>query len=399
VTRLLRSRVASMAFGSLIFQGAGFVIILALKGSLEAQGFAYFITQLAWAGIFGSVATFRLELLLFQEKGCVDRPSLITTLIFCIGILALIGIVFSVSAAVLGRASPLSWVSLLLAFGFALHEAQSFLCVQMTRIPELILTRIAQSIGLMITGYIGWAGQMQTLGIILLYGLAIMLPILIWFVTAIIRAEGPTRFHFPSRKAWGRSLYLVIATLVNTVYVNLAILIAGATQSPALVADFGFVMKLLTGPISLIRQAFGHTFMVDAFAIDHRMRNARGQFHTLLNRTIISSLKTYLLILIPVFLFLWFTSDIFGIIHAEIILWMSLASIAQVMVNPINGVRTPLQRELSFLLFDFMRTILLAAALLVPLLVPFEITFSVVSALLYGSYSLFIRHQVNHIGD
>lgn len=389
----LKSRAGAMALGSLMFQGATFVMLMLHKSGLSAEGFTFIVVQIAWASILGSVATFRLELLFFQERGRVDRSSLMSVFAFSVMFLPLLAGAINGAMAFAGQPIHLALFAVVLALGLGLHEAQSFLCVQLQRVPQLLVTRFVQGAGILHAGFLGWSGSAYE-WVFAMYALSVTVPLVIWMIYTTWQVEGEALLAFPHRSAWKRGLALAVSSLVNTLYTSAAVLVAAATQTPAFVADFGFIMRLLTGPITTIRQAFGHTYMAAAFAVDQAKLGAATSLWQLTWHSIRRSVSVYLVILTSVMAFLFTTADLFDLSRPQIIMWLSVATIAQVGVNTVAGIRTPLRLEKAFLGYDVVRTGVLLGVLMMPLGLPFDVVFAVTSSSLYCIYILFIRIQI-----
>lgn len=382
-----------MGLGSLIFQVAVLVTIIVLKAAFAAENFAVLITQIAWASILGSVATFRLEFLLLQQNGRVTRPDLLLVFTVATGFLLMSGGVINGSAMALGANMPLMASSLLLALGIGLQEAQSLLCVKLQKIPALLMTRALQASGLVCTALTGWyGGALST--VFGLYATSVTLPLLLWFARFSWRLEGPNRIDWPAPRLLWRGLALALSTFANAVYANGAVIIAAATQNANFVADFGFIMRLLTGPITTIRQAFAHSYNAQSIVIDKSDATAHLRLWDITKQVILRSLTAYVVIQIGVIGLLFATADFFNIARPALILWLVFATMAQVCVNAVSGVRTALEKEALFMRFDILRVTILITALLLPLGLPFYIVFATVSAGLYLSYIAFIRWQI-----
>ncbi|WCE68578.1 hypothetical protein PL335_17180 (plasmid) [Sulfitobacter faviae] len=392
--RMIRNIAFQLAVGSATFQGASFVIVLLAKYAFHAEGFAAFVTQVAWASILGAVATFRLEVILVQERQTVDRPVLLVPLSVAFMSLAIFGAVAFGISIPLGGNGPIEMMTLLLALGFALHEAQSFLCVRMERVLHLLATRAVQGFLIGATGlaaFLGWLSPTETFRA---FALSVTCPLLIWWGIGFIRASGTTTFTLPDAKTWARGSFATVSSILNAAYVNVPILIAAATQNTALVADFGFLMKLLTGPLTLVRQAFGQTFLSKSLTIDSSHDGAQNRLMTLLLHTIKLALTSYGAILVLMVALVWIGDDVFSIHQPNMIFWLALATIPQAMINPVASIRTTLRRENTFFLYDTFRLLILTVALILPIGLAFHVTFSLVSSALYLLYWMFILQQI-----
>lgn len=396
VGRVLMSRVAAMGIGSLMFQGANLLLILILKGVLDANGFSNIITQIAWASILGSIATFRLELLSFQQRGRFIRADMVFLLTFTVLFLAVMGSAISGGAALLGLSPPIVVVTLFLALGLGLHEAQSFICVQTQRIPQLLLTRFTQATAIVAAGLCGWY-RLEYEWVFLAYAAAVTVPLVIWFGILLIRLEVGPKWQMLAPATFGRGLYLALSTFTNAVYVNIAVLIAAATQSIMFVAEFGFIMRLLTGPITTIRQAFAHTYLAGALALDIADPATPATLWRITLRAIIRSVSLYMALQVVIMALLFVFADSFQLERPQMAFVLMFATIAQVGVNTVSGVRTVLKSESAFLRYDIVRALVLSAGLSAPLGLPFSFVFAAISFALYGGYLWFIRRQIQQL--
>lgn len=382
-----------MAFGSLIFQGASFVTLVILKPLLTADNFAFFITQLSLASIIGSIATLRFEILLFQDRGKVDRETLLTIFVITLIVLSTCALLAGVGLRIFGGELKISSWSFILSAGFGLIEAQSFLCVQMNRMLELVITRAVQAALLGSSALLVWFGLVQE-AFFGIYSLAVTIPLVIWLAIAVGQAAGRFALHAPSVVLWKRSVALTLSVLVNTVYANIAVILASATQPASFVADFGFIMRLLTGPITLIRQAYGHTYLADAFRLEREFNGPSDEMWDLTKSAIKRSILAYCIILVGVIASLLLFNRVLNISRISMIPILSFVTIGQVGINTVANVRSPIKRESAFLKLDFARVVILACALSLGSWISFDILFSVVSTVLYGYYVIFIRNQI-----
>lgn len=396
IGRIFTSRAAAMGMGSLMFQGANLLLILILKGALDADGFSYIIVQIAWASILGSIATFRLELLSFQQRGSVIRADMVFLLVFTVLFLTVVGAVISGGAMVLGLTAPFSIVTLVLALGLGLHEAQSFLCVQTQRVPQLLVTRFIQATGIVGTGICAWYG-LDYAKVFMIYAAAVTAPLAIWFGILLIRLKAGPKWDMLAPATFARGFFLALSTFTNAVYVNIAVLIAAATQSVAFVAEFGFIMRLLTGPITTIRQAFAHTYLAGALALDATDPETPAKLWRMTLKAITRSVSLYMALQIVVMALLFVFADSFQLNQPQMIFVLVFATLAQVGVNTVSGVRTVLKRESAFLRYDILRVFVLSTGLSAPLGLPFAVVFAAISFALYAGYLWFIRRQIQQM--
>lgn len=386
-----------MAVGSLLLQGASFLTIIALKPSLTEELFAFFITQISWASIIGSITTLRFEILLFQEEKKVDKTVLFSTLIIALCVLVICGIAMLLLSHFAGGWLNFSPMMLVLAFGFGMIEGQSFLGIQMQRVFDILLTRGMQAAVLGLTALLAWSGIVHE-SLFTLYALGTAGPVFFWFFYAISRAPGKLVFRLPPFRSAKRSFALTLSVLVNTVYANGPIVLASATQSANFIADFGFILRLLTGPITMIRQAFGHTYLAKAFKIEPNSNNSANYLWNLTCRTMARSIAVYLAILCVIVPALIFSADIFGIYNYSMIIYLSFATIFQVSVNTIAGSRSVTESEFNFLVLDLFRVISLYCAIYFVTFIRYDLVFAITSSLLYIIYIIINFYEIRRWG-
>ncbi|WP_395392885.1 hypothetical protein WBP07_17310 [Novosphingobium sp. BL-8A] len=385
-----RSNAGGMALGSLIFQAASFLMLIVLKPILGHEHFAFFITQISIASIIGSVATLRFELLLFESKGEVDKEVLFSTLAISVVTLSVCAVFLKLILSVFDLSIDISPMSYVLAFGFGMIEAQSFLCVQMGRVIELVATRFIQTVILVLLAIIVWSGIGRS-AVFFVYAIGVAAPILLWLAMAIINVPGRIALGVPSVTMLKRSIALTAAVMVNTVYANIPVVIASATQSAAFVADFGFVMRLLTGPITLIRQAYGHSYLADTFALVRNSVTPGRDIWRITRHAMLRSAMLYSFLLPFVIVAVVLLSRVLNISNPYMIIPLSLVTIGQVAINTVANVRLPLKKEAYFLAVDVVRTTILAVSLFFIRSVNYYIVFSVWSSILYFVYIALIR--------
>lgn len=388
-----RSTSVEMALGSLLFQGGSFLALIILKPYLGEREFAFLITQISWASILSSVATLRLELLVFEEHGVVDRASLVGILTFAALNLGLIGLAINSAMWIVDAPASLSGMAVLLALGFGLIEAQSFLCVQMERVGELVLTRAVQAAALSGTGLLALRGGQSDL--FSLYTVSVAGPVVFWFVITIVRMHGALRVRIPRWSTWKRGALLAQATLANTAYANAPVILAAASQTTSFVADFGFIMRLLTGPITFIRQAYGHTYLLAAFDAKRRLRDPAEELWCITKGAMRRSIVTYIPTIAVAAVSLFLIHDFLDIANPYMIFLLSAVTIWQAGINTVAMIRSPLHMEKEFFALDVTRVIFLTGTLVIfPVYFPFEFVFVAVSSFLYVLYILFIRRQI-----
>ena len=111
-------------------------------------------------------------------------------------------------------------------------------------------------------------------------------------------------------------------------------------------------MKVLTGPLTLVRQAFGQTFLSRSLTLNSTQYDAQKRLKALLLHTTKLAITSYGTILFVMVALVWTGADVFSIQQPSMIFWLALATIPQAMINPVASVRTTLRRENTFFLYD-----------------------------------------------
>jgi hypothetical protein len=188
---------------------------------------------------------------------------------------------------------------------------------------------------------------------------------------------------------------LTLSTGVNSVYVNMPLLAAAATQSAGFVADFGLIMRAFTAPITLIFQVIGRLFLADAMRWSIADTRPAQTLNRLISKTMLQSVGLFLFAAPILFAALYLFRAELNFSHLDIAPFLFAAALGQCAINPVSQVRMPLKDEQSFLLFDIVRLLILACGLyIVATFIPFEMAFGATAVLLYTSYILFIRIRV-----
>lgn len=382
-----------MALASLTLQGASFIMIFMYKSSMTGVAFSNIIVQISWAAVVGSICTFRLEILLPQR----DRGFKKETFIAMGGTALITIIVSSLIAAAYFRmtrsSGSLVIAASFLALGFGLTEAQYFVSAHTARFRLLLLTRFFQAAGIITSGFLAYFHQSE-LVVFWAYALAFALPVLLWLFQMVYTTPGNICFELPDRFLFFRGAALNLSTVINSVYANAPVLIAASTQPAAFVADFGFVMKILTGPISLIRQAVGQSYLSRSLSLTAEPSSARHNLMRITLKALAKSTSLYLIIISLLGLAIFIRRDQFHISHPGIFAWLSCITVLQVGVNTIAGVRTPLHIERRLLIFDAIRVCFLLLILTMMARSAFLPTLSITSSSLYFAYLMIILSYV-----
>lgn len=393
---------ARLGLASLAVQLSSFTLLFFAKVRLSDDGFAYLMMQSAFAGILGSVATLRLEILIWQHFGRFTIAAVLvpltTALVFVSLILAAVN-----SFAALGWTgfAPSPW-SAALALGLGLGVAQDFLLIQSQRSDLVLASRLTQGVFLMAAAIVVAFNLFPVDGpaILAMQGLSLILPVVAWVFFFIVSGTNSTRtptLYVPKSAMIYRSLSLSFSVLVNSIYVNLPLLAAAATQSAAFTADFGLILRLLTGPVTLIRQVFGQIFQARGLVWSTAPNRRIGDLLALMHGTMLKSLVSYLAIALLVVLGLYFAKDFARIEHPELAWILLVAVAAQSVVIPVASIRTILKDEQAYVFVDVLRCATLGAALLLPWGVGFAACFGLTSCILYISYYFFMRVRMKRL--
>lgn len=381
----------SIGISSALIQGATFFLIYVFKSELNETNFVYVITQLSWAGIIASIAGLRLEILLFQSLGTITRGVVIVPFVAVVLTVLVVSAFDYAVAAALVHPPFLLVDTIWVCMGLAFQEIQGFFCVQQGKWKSLLVTRAAQALALTGFSLLLILEIIDTDGAFALrsYGLMLILPSLVWlgfFYSSTPRSPMGALRTSLGTAIFRRGTILSGSVLVNALYVNVPVLVASFTQTVSFAADFGFILKILTGPVTLIRQVFGQIFMARCLAIDFSASNAMQLVRSYMTRTVFRSAAAYLLIMTVLIPLLVVFKDRAKIENISMVFVLVLAVAAQCMVNPIASMRILFQGELEFFLIDILRSMILTGVLFVPLNIDYSIKFTIISTCLYFWY-------------
>ncbi|MEM5469867.1 MAG: hypothetical protein ACSHWZ_18740 [Sulfitobacter sp.] len=399
--RILADDRAKLAFASAIVQVTNFLFLLLARIIISDEDFAIVLTQLAIAGIIGAIASLRLEVLMYQAHGCVTRSSILAPILAIAVVIALNYAGFFLAALIWNKSPPLSPIVVPFLLGIALSAVLNFALVQAQRLNLLVAVRSAQCAMLtLLMAFLGtrwWTPSGSEL--LIAMGLSYLLPSLVLVVRFI--AQVPTNnsdFPVCTIPDWvmiRRSISLTFSTGVNSIYVNLPLLAAAATQNASFISDFGLIMRAVNAPITLIGQVTGRLFLASAMHWSIAPERVSSALSGMVWRAMAQSLGLYLLItpvLIGVF---YFYREPLNFTNLGIVPYLFLAGLGQCVINSVAQVRTPLHDERAFLMFDSARLLVLTIGLYGGgRMLPFEIAFGGTSLLLYTSYIPFIFLRV-----
>ena len=384
-----------------MIQGANLLVLLVAKATISEADFAFVLTNLAFAGIIGSVATMRLEVLVFQAQGITTYSAALLPSI-AIGTVIVASYLANAIFAQIGAASlELSASAIPMIIGLGLSAILAFLFVQDKQLNALLAMRVVQAgmLALLVVALFARIGNLGGEKVLLFIGIGYAAPAFVGLIYVLIqvapkRAADQPMFA-PSYAMVKRSGLLTASTGVNSVYVNLPILAAAATQSAGFVADFGMIMRMFTAPITLIFQVFGRLFLAESIRWSLAKDKAMSALSRLVSKTMARSVVAYACIA-PILLgvlFLFRTE--LDITNLAIAPFLFMAALGQCAINPVSQVRISLNDETAFLFFDFLRLVVLAVGLFVlASAIAFEIAFGLTALSLYTAYIFFIRFRI-----
>lgn len=400
--RLMSSRKVKIGIATISVQGANLALLYFAKVLFSDSIFTFYLTQVAFAGIIGAIATMRFELLIYQKLGRMSIAAALMPFAFAV-IVTVISIPLVIALRRLGINLPeISPWALLLLLSIGISTATDFLFVQARQITLLLLSRMCQAIGLAsIAGMLLFQiGLTDPETLLLVQGLAMSLPVLIWilfYFAKYLSAEcrQPVML-IPEIQLWQRSFFLTSSTGVNAVYINIPILLSAATQSASFTADLGLILRFLTGPVTFVRQIYGQLFLASALEWSKSVGKKTIVLRKMITKVRNKAGISYIILSIPIVLFLIIGRNHSNIQHIEILPWLYITSLSQSLINPISQVRSVLEDEKNFLFFDTFRMLILFLTLyLLPSYLGFEIVFGTISCSLYLAYGLFISKRVN----
>jgi hypothetical protein len=400
--RYLTDERAKLTLASTLIQLANFGVLLVAKTAMPDADFAFLLTQLAIAGILGAITSLRFEVLVYQAHG---RMIYAATLIPVAATFFTIALSFvGVEILNLMRLEPLSLSPLVIPMiaGLSLSAILNFTLVQVKEMNALLTSRAAQAVALLLLTialpFANWtpSGQM----ILLLVGLGYALPAAVSMGLFLIRSRprnnDPPMLYLPDFGLIKRALSLTVSTGVNSIYVNLPVLAASASQSATFVADFGLIMRAFTAPITLIGQVIGRLFLAEALRWSLTPERSAATLKRLISRAMQQSVGTYLVMAPLLVGMLYLARGKLNISHMDLAAFLFFAAIGQSAVNPVVQVRIALGDERAFLILDAVRLVALAVGLYgLALVVPFEMAFTGTALVLYLSYIAFIYMRVS----
>lgn len=403
--RILRDDRAKLALASALVQGTNFSLLLVAKSRISDDDFVFLLTQLATVGILGAIASLRMEVLMYQSHQRITRAALLIPAI-ATGLFTFFSYAgFFLSVSVWANSPFLSPLAAPMLLGLALSNVLNFAFVQIQRLNLLLSIRVVQctliALVMVLVAARWWvpSGDEILLAIGLAYALPSVFSFAMFFAQIPIDNANVLERVLPDWVMFRRSISLTFSTALNSIYVNLPVLAAAATQNAGFVADFGLIMRAFNAPITLVGQVIGRLFLASALRWSTEPGRVPSALTRIVTSTMVQSLGLYLVIAPMVMIALYLYREPLKLSDFNIVPFLFLAGLGQCVINPVSQVRMPLSDERAFLCFDFIRLLALGIGLyVVGRLIPFDVAFGVFSVLLYASYVPFIFHRVNSAG-
>lgn len=399
--RRLKGDQAKLGYASILIQVANFAVLLLAKAQISASDFVFLLTQLAIAGMIGAIATMRLEILIYQKFAKMTYAAAVMPIAASLAMIAILYLGVDAIAALGFDALSLSALSIPMMLGLGLSIVLSFLVIQVKQINLLLISRACQAMALgLLTAVLAIGASGINGPTVLMYiGICYLVPatcVLVYFL-ARFTPDGtdPSPLFLPSWSIFQRAVSLTISTGVNSVYTNLPLLIAAATEPAGFVADFGLILRCFTAPVTFIRQVIGQLYMASAIAWSTSPGRTSKNLYRLSVKAMTQSVVLYLMTAPFLVAVLFFNTEALNITHFYIAPYLGLAALGQCAITIISQVRIPLSDEKAFMLFDFARLAGLALALtLLATLIPFEMAFCLTTMSLYTFFLFFIRSRI-----
>lgn len=402
---VLKGDKALLAYSSLLIQVANFAVLVVAKAWVVPYEFANLLTQLALAGIVGSVASMRLEVLIFHQNGRLSRAAILIPSVATALVIGLAYALYGLTAALYSGMGDASFHAIPMMVGLSLSAITNFTFVQVRQLNPLLAMRVWQGLALaalmaaLASGFWGLTGE----DVLLLIGLAYAFPAIAYTALAYLRhrpdVDDPPALYLPDAPMLWRALSLSVSTGVNSVYVNMPLLAAASTQTASYVADFGLILRAFTAPITFIAQVIGRFFLADAITWSGDPERTPAVLWRMITRAMVQSVGIFVIAAAALVGLLYLFREPLNFTHLGIAPFLFLATLGQCAINPVSQVRIPINDEHMFLLFDSLRLVLLSVGLFaLSQVLPFEVAFGLTAVVLYTGYIGFIRHRIAGLG-
>lgn len=377
-------------------------MLFAFKAYLEPDQFVEGLRQLAIASIISNITTFRFEILLFQLVGRLEAVVLLVPLVIAILSTAIANIVLNWIGSLVGVDLSFSAWGAALALGLGLVEMQTFLCIQIASWRSLVLTRVLQGLGMLAVGGFAAIGKFSTAeDFVRFYGLSILLPFALWLSVTVWRKRfnfvWPQNFFNTFVRMSLRGISLSSTQLVAALYVNIAALAAVSMMSTQVAADFVFLMRFVTAPVTLLRQVFGQILLSEFLAAERRNELSRALLIKLMWKRSSRSLVLYFIFAALSTMFVFALQEAAKINNPNIVFPLFVAGVFQLISSQIGLVRIIIREEVLFFFAELVRVFIMVCILYLVQSVAFPIRYGIGSAVIYFLYILLVLRRVQRI--
>ncbi|MFC4292478.1 hypothetical protein ACFOWX_08635 [Sphingorhabdus arenilitoris] len=384
----------SLGASTVFFQIAMLFFILILKLKMTDSVFALFLVSLGVASIFGAIASLRSEVLITQADRSCNVRALVWPILIAVGT---IGIMCAIRPAI-------NWIfsidvplyTAALAFGFSLQAICQFVMIQEAQFGRLLIIRAVQAAMLAITG-LALVFEASFMWGVFGFTLSLVVPFAVWIALWMIenRHITPPAFVFSWRQI-RRSLILSLTLLINTTAVNIPIILCVATQSASYAADFGFLIKVFTAPVTLANAMFGQLFLADNIRLNSAIPAEAKKIQMAMRRTstiaVLFVLSIAAITIIGVLMLAHFVPAM--LTYPMLSISIALAITAQAAFSPVSAIGDIAKLETPFLLFYIMRIALLYGMLSNVSLIDFSALFASINILAYSFFWLYADHRM-----
>jgi len=393
-----RNEKLMLVFVAVWVQMANFLLLFIAKDKLSDAEFTIFLVQAAIAGVLNSLATLRIEVIVFQKYNRLTLAGVYTPFVAALIITGLSYGGALIMQATFGLKNILSpWTSLLIVGG-ALAAAQDFIFVQCKRVNLLVVARVFQGVLIIILCVAINTGNLILTGgqVVGLQGLAMIITVLIvlggfcYSRRGILVGDAP--LLKPDREMLTRASSLSGSAMVNSLFTNLPILGAGAILTVTSAADFGFIMRVISAPVTLIKNVNGKIFLRQSLEWQARSNAKISELRKIIRQTMFQGVIIFIVLatLLLAGVCIYEKETIYR--NFSVVIYLLIANLLRAAISPISQVRVALKDEIVFGTFDILRVAILAATLFsVGYLFSYEAVFGFASLGLYTTYVVFIE--------
>ena len=399
----MRFRQVSVLGGaSIALQLSSYLFLLWLKSNVTATGFVDFVSFIALSGIFGSILTFRSEVVVVQQEKALTLRTVIVPLSLAISFLVVISVVDYLLVVLGVLSTQLNFSIYIMAFGVGLLGLSDFIAIRIGLNWLVLLNKVIISVCLVgiallySTEFINSVSSIKTLYFSSYVGSTMCCLVgMVLFSRSSFTSRSAGKIDLRSMAS--RGSLLSVNTLVNSLFVSCPLLLAAAVLPAGVSADFALLQRTLTGPTTFIRQSYGQLFLKRLLEWDNSGDLLRNKVQALTQRTMKQAGKVYVILVTPLVVIVGILSGYLEVENFNLVFFLIPAFLAQSVVNPLSQIRIVLNQEKQFLLFDIARvtTLLLVLFLVPPSL--FVAAFGLTVCLTYLVYVRFILNRVQQI--